>query len=245
MIIDSNNMIGTYKGHSLRTVDMLLDEMNSANVDYALVSCFPSKDENELVLSAIRSYPDRLSGMYSANPYAENSDGAYKEALKNGFTSLRLNPLAHGYRVNDITLLAPLLDVCAESGTPVWIYGTADVYCAPVLFQDLAEAFPEVPMVIGYMGFNYEASSAIRIAKEYANVYLDSTAAMKQNLIRAVSDAGAEKILFGSGTPVASYFELEINKINSVVEDSEGRECILWKNAARLFHIQVSCEETK
>lgn len=245
MMIDSNNMIGTYKGHRLRTVDMLLDEMNSANVDRAVVSCFPSKDENELVLSAIRSYPDRLSGMYAANPYVDHSHRAYKEALKNGFTSLRLNPLAHGYRVNDVTLLAPLLDVCAKSQTPVWIYGTADVYCSPILFQDLAEAFPEVPIIIGYMGYNYEASSAIRIAKEYANVYLDSTAAMKQNLIRAVSDAGPEKILFGSGTPAASYFELEMKKINSVVEDSEERECIFWKNAAKLFHIQASCEETK
>lgn len=245
MIIDSNNMIGTYPGHSFRTADMLLDEMDSANVDRALVSCFPSKDENELVLSAIRAYPDRLSGMYTANPYVENSHRAYKKALKDGFTALRLDPLAHGYRVNDISLLTPLLDVCAESEMPVWIYGTADVYCAPVLFQDLAEAFPSVPMIIGYMGFNYEASSAIRIAKEYANIYLDMAASMKQNLIRAVSDAGAEKILFGSGTPAASYFELEIKKIKSVVKDYGEQECIFWKNAARLFHIRSSCEGTK
>lgn len=243
MIVDIHNMIGAYRGHGIRTADMLIAEMEEGQVGHAVVSCFPARDENALVLSAVHAYPDRLSGMFSANPYVQDSAGAYKEALENGFCSLRLDPLVHGYQVNDIALLTPLMEVCAESGTPVWVYGTADVWCAPILFRELAEAFPSVPLIIGYMGFNYEASSAVRIAKEHANVYLDTTAAMKQNLIRAVQEAGAEKILLGSGTPAASYFGLEIGKIRSVVQSFREQELILSENAIRLFGIQVPGEE--
>ena len=167
----------------------------------------------------------------------KQAEASYRSAIEQGFCSLRLEPLAHGFSVDDLALLSPLMQVCAAFETPVWIYGTADVCCAPILFQDLAEAFPSVPVIIGYMGYNYEASSAISIAKRYANIYLDPTAAMKQNLMRAVNTAGPEKLLLGSGTPVASYFELEIEKIRLIESDPARQQLMLGGNAIRLFRL--------
>lgn len=237
MIIDINNMIGSRPSRSFRSADSLLAEMDAAGVDRAIVSCFPMQEENTVVLEAIRSHPDRLSGMFLINPHQKLAETSYRRALEQGFCGLRLEPLAHGFSVDDLELLSPLMQVCAALETPVWIYGTADVCCAPILFRDLAEAFPSVPIIIGYMGYNYEASSAIGIAKRCANVYLDPTAAMKQNLMRAVNTAGPEKLLLGSGTPVASYFELEIEKIRLIEPDPAKQRQMLGGNAIRLFRL--------
>lgn len=237
MIIDINNRIGTRPLRSFRSADLLLREMDAAGVDRAVISCFPTQDENAVVLEAIHAHPDRLSGMFLINPHQKQAEASYRRAIEQGFCSLRLEPLAHGFSVDDLALLSPLMQVCAAFETPVWIYGTADVCCAPILFQDLAEAFLSVPVIIGYMGYNYEASSAISIAKRYANIYLDPTAAMKQNLMRAVNTAGPEKLLLGSGTPVASYFELEIEKIRLIESDPARQQLMLGGNAIRLFRL--------
>lgn len=237
MIVDINNMIGTRKGYPVRTPEMLIEEMDAAGVDHAIVSCFSSNEENAMVLSAVQRYSDRLSGMYMANPYVERAAEEYQAAVEAGFCALRLDPLSHGYSAGNLPLLAPLLEICANYKTPVWIYSTADVYCTPILLQDIAETFPTVPVIIGYMGFNYEASSAVGMAQKYTNIYLDPTAAMNQNLKRAVNGAGAGKLMLGSGTPVASYFEIEIEKVRSVVSKETDLRRILGENAVELFRI--------
>ena len=55
--------------------------------------------------------------------------------------------------------------------------------------------------------------------------------------MRAVNTAGPEKLLLGSGTPVASYFELEIEKIRLIESDPARQQLMLGGNAIRLFRL--------
>ena len=237
MIVDVHNLIGCRRFMAERTPEALLAEMDDAAVDVAVVSSFPEAIDNSYVLGAIKRYPKRLAGMFAVNPYDSNGAGTLEKGLAQGFCALRLDPVRHGFAADNLELLSPLLSVCERFGAPVWLCCTADVYCSPILAAELAAAFPRVPLILGYMGFNYEAALSVQIAAKYPNVYLDPTAAMHQNLMRALRTAGPDKILLGSGTPEASYFPLEIQKLRDAVEDAGALALVLGKNAVRLFHI--------
>lgn len=238
MIIDINNYIGKRKYKPERTVSELLREMDEAGVDMAVVSSFTEIPDNDYVLHAVNRYPDRLTGMCVINPWKEDAVQELENAFRSkAFRALRLDPLRHGFNADNIPLLSPLLSVCARYSAPVWVYGTADVFSAPVLIKELAEAFPSVPVIIGMMGFNYDAGTAVSIAYRVPNIYLDQSGAMHQNLVRAKNAAGPAKILLGSGTPDISYFTLEIEKLKSIFTDPEDIDMVLGGNAAKLFNI--------
>ncbi len=237
MIIDINNSIGKRRVKGVRSPEDLLKEMKEASVDIAVVSCFSELIDNDYVESAVNKYPDRLIGLYTVNPWDTKAEDNLEAGLAKGFKGLRLDPIRHGFPVDYIELLSPLFKICEGYGVPVWIYGTADAFSSPILFKDIAETFPKVPVIIGYMGFNYEGSSAISMAKKYQNVYLDPTAAMNQKLMRALGSVGPSKLLLGSGTPDASYFHLEIEKFKSAINNKEALEMVLCDNARRLFNI--------
>lgn len=237
MIVDVHNLIGRRRFTAERTPEALLFEMDEALVDAAVVSCFPEAIDNSYVFDAVARYPQRLVGMFSANPNDPGAAAALEKGLMQGFRALRLDPVKHGFTADNLELLSPLLDVCERFGAPVWLCCTADVSCSPILAAELADAFPRVPLILGYMGFNYEAALSVQIAAKYPNVYLDPTAAMHQNLMRALRTAGPEKILLGSGTPEASYFPLEIQKLRDAVADEAALGLVLGGNAARLFRI--------
>ena len=238
MIVDVHNLIGRRRSQAERTPEALLSEMDDASVDVAVVSCFPEAIDNAYVLDAVGRYPDRLVGMFSANPNDPVAAESLEKEFSQGFRALRLDPVRHGFAADNLELLSPLLSVCERFDAPVWLCCTADVYCSPILAAELAAAFPNVPLILGYMGFNYEAALSVQIAAKYPNVYLDPTAAMHQNLMRALRTAGPEKILLGSGTPEASYFPLEIQKLRDAVPDEAALNLVLGGTAARLFHIR-------
>ena len=238
MIIDINNSIGRRRLREERSAESLIREMDEAKVDMAGVFCFSELNDNDYVLSAVNKYPDRLIGLITINPWDIDGDEKLKRGFDMGFKGLRLDPLRHGFPMDYLELLDPLFKICREEKAPVWAYGTADDYSSPIIFQEMAEAFPEVPLIIGYMGFSYESSSAVNVAKRYENVYLDMTGAMGQNLKRAINTAGADKVLLGSGTPEASYFKLEIEKVKALVTDEKECNKILGENSQRLFGIK-------
>jgi predicted TIM-barrel fold metal-dependent hydrolase len=238
MIIDCNNNIGRRRGKPDVPVRELLRSLDRAEIDMAAAFCFPELLDNDYIFEAMHSHPDRIIGLYTVNPWEEDAAEKLRRALDRGFRGLRLEPVRHGYPINQMEIMAPILDVCSEYKIPVWVYGAAEIFCASILFRDLALQFPEVPLIIGYMGFNYEASSACNMAAKYKNIYLDSAGCMSYNMVRALTQAGPHKVLMGTGTPEVGYHELEVLKIREAVKDDEAKRLVLGGNAERLFKIQ-------
>jgi predicted TIM-barrel fold metal-dependent hydrolase len=47
----------------------------------------------------------------------------------------------------------------------------------PVFFNAIADDFPDVNIIMGRMGLQYDNASAVVIAKNHSNIYLDTSAA--------------------------------------------------------------------
>lgn len=93
------------------------------------------------------------------------------------------------------------LDVIAELGVPVLYHQDRMAN-----FKTMAESYPTIPFIVAHLGsYNFRWNDhleAIGLARQYPNVYLDSsTVAFWQILEMAVKEAGPGKLIFGSDGP--------------------------------------------
>lgn len=240
MIIDVSNTIGKHRFKpEVHWQDLLL-AMDESEVDIAVVHAYAESQDNEFVEQAFTTHPKRFLGLFSVNPWEDGSTREFESALTNrGFSGLFMDPLRHGYMLCETKVFYPLLEVCATYNVPVWCYGAGEVFSAPVFFADIAQAFPTVKIIMGRMGLQYDNASAVQVAKNHPNIYLETSASMDFNTHRAIKVAGIDKVLLGTGTPEANYFPLEIAKVrNAACNYPEGEEKVLWKNAAHVFGLK-------
>ena len=57
MIIDVSNIIGKHKFREEITAEMLLEQMDEAGIDKAVISCYAESLDNESVERALEKYP--------------------------------------------------------------------------------------------------------------------------------------------------------------------------------------------
>ena len=93
------------------------------------------------------------------------------------------------------------LEVIAGLGVPV-LYHSGKV----AIFKSLAESYPKVPFIAAHLGsYNFlwnEHVEAISLARQYPNIYLDSSCVgFWQIFEMAVKEAGPGKLIFGSDGP--------------------------------------------
>lgn len=240
MIIDVSNTVGKHRFKPEIKAESLLPQMDAAGVDMTVINCYAESLDNASVEEACRLHPDRFIGLYTVNPWREDAPAELEDALKNrGFRGLYMNPLRHGYILCEHQVFYPLLDVCKKYGVPVWCYGAAEVFSSPVFFGCIAEDYPDVNIIMGRMGLQYDNASAVAVAKSHKNIYLETSSSMDFNAHRAIKTAGAAQVLLGTGTPEAGYYPLEIEKVRNAAKDFPGaEELVLGANAARLFGVK-------
>lgn len=240
MIIDVSNTLGRHRFKPEIKAEDLLAEMDKNHIDMAVVHCYPECLDNESIYRAITDFPNRFTGLYTVNPWAADSGRELCAALEErGFGGLYMDPVRHGYMLCEREVYYPLLDICRKYQVPVWCYGAAEVFSNPVFFEQMAEDYPGVNIIMGRMGLQYDNASAVEVAKRHSNIYLETSSSMDFNTLRAMKTAGISQVLLGTGTPEGGYFELELAKVKKAAAGfPDGEEMVLWKNASRIFRIR-------
>ncbi len=238
-IIDVTNTIGKHKYKDEITIESLIRQMDRSNVDIAVIHCYPEYEDNESIEQAIKRYPNRIIGMYVVNPWKEKAEELLEKAFKEkGFKGLYLDPLRQGFSYTETKLFYPLLEICSRYDYPVWCFASSDINCNQILIDKIYNYFPNLKIILGRMGLQYDNSSAVEVARSHKNVYLETSTSMDFNVFRAVKRAGDDKVLMGTGTPDISYFELEIAKIRDIIESEESIIKVLGENAKNVFKVK-------
>jgi len=249
MIIDVHNHVGKPdRGLEVwQTPEKLIAEMDNAGIDKAIIFGFPEysyniPDNNDYIFESVKKYPNRLIGFSYINPW--HREHALKElercVIKLGFKGLKLHPAIHHFPLNAHSLTDSIFEKCSKFKIPIISHGQGDCHnCTPAQFGDMAETFPDVPLIMAHMGFWQNTEDAINKAKKYANLYLDTTMINNVETIRKTVDiVGAEKLLFGTDTPGPSM-QVEVMKIKVAVSDQKKRELIFGGNIARILKIKA------
>lgn len=233
MIFDLHSHIGPRKG-ILYTGEDILAEMDQAGVDRACVFTQVEEIDNDYTASQVRAHPDRLTGFCMVNPW----DPAAEEEMRRcyaelGMRGVKFHPVRQGVALDRHGVLDPFMDLCAQFKCIAFFHGASEGFNSPAKFEEMARAYPEVPIVIGHSGTPWGLDEAIDAGRRCSNLYYATSLAAKHHLRRVVDQLGPERVLLATDAPF-NQFRLEIAKVRSVI-DPELSHLILGDNLRRLL----------
>ncbi|MCJ7573967.1 amidohydrolase family protein [Candidatus Bathyarchaeota archaeon] len=251
VIIDGHtHFAGPGRGFPPNTVGDLLSVMDRNGID-AFVTCAPfssigedrTYDEvNGFIAESMKAAPDRIIGFIRVNPHLQ--DHALRSIRvgveEQGFRGVKFHPRNEAFAINSEELSFPLADLAAKLRVPILIHtGDPDTYgfAEPTLVGDLADAFPDLTLIIGHMGKRL-FEDAILVARWFENIVLETSFRNPRDIARAVKCVGAERIVYGSDMPFGVP-EIEMMKVRICDITAEEKEMVLGANMARILDLEV------
>lgn len=152
---------------------------------------------------------------------------------------IKIHPEEHVYPIAEYG--RAIFEAAARLRTVILTH-SGELNSLPADFVPFANDFPEVTLILAHLGNSGAAgSSELQVraiqASRHGNVYVDTSSAQSllPGLIEwAASEVGAERILFGTDTPI--YFApSQRARIDHADLTDEQKRMILWDNARRIL----------
>jgi len=243
-IIDSHVHLGKHFGKNpvyFLDIEKLIKNMDRVGIEKSIV--FPlflqnPETDNEYINNCAKKYPDRIVPFLCIKLWEDNQLNVIRKYVEEyKFLGIKLHPTLQGFAMDDIKLLVKLFEYCKNKGLLVTAHGAGDSpFNMPYQFEEIANAFPEVNIIMAHSGFMWACNQAIKVAKRNKNIYLDMTATGSNTVREAIEEIGAEKIVMGSDYPFTDV-EVEIIKIDLAVSDRSKKRLILGENILNLLKI--------
>lgn len=237
MIIDAHSHLGFRYDLGMDDVE-LLRRMDRAGVDMAVCFSQPVVWNNDYVLEKAKEHPDRIIPFAGINPWRGTARDDLRRCLDRGARGLKLHPVRDSYSLAEKRLVDPLFEVCAERKVPILCHGLDEWSNTPWQFNEMAQRFPEVTLIMAHGGHNWLREDAIEVVKRNPNLYVESSIMYSGYVRRYVEEVSPERVLMGTDSPV-EVFEVEMKKIEMAVEDKGHRALVMGGNIARILGLKV------
>jgi predicted TIM-barrel fold metal-dependent hydrolase len=231
----------------------VLEMLEEYQIDRAVVfpdisglSGAPAKvaEANEFVAGAVTAFPEKLVGFATANP-AHGGEGLeeLKRAVNElGLSGLKLHPAPQGFAISNRTQVDPFFEMASRLGVPVVIHAGRShagiAYVTLNLFEvkTLADAFPQVTIILAHMGWGGRDCIGIDVlAAECPNVWFDTSGVNDEKLIRqVVKQAGADRVMYGSDFP-RLHPRVEMLKVEMAGLGEEDEKKVMGVTAMKLL----------
>src|SRR5579885_2098462 len=241
----------------LASAEDLISEMDNSGVDVAVTFSFGWTDPglieetNSYVIEAMQRYAGRIYGMAVLQPTAgARAVHELERCAKAGMIGLgELMPHGQGYRLSDISLLIPLMEIVRYYDLPVLSHCSEPVgHSYPgkgdVSLQDVVTfltAFPDVRFIAAHWGGGLPFYTLMpEVQQACSLVWYDTAAtvflyrpAIFPTVARLV---GAERILFASDYGLLRQRRV-IEHIQQAGLDAEAVRLVLGANARQLLNL--------
>lgn len=213
----------------------IIGMMDDAGVDKAIVltTWMASRKSNDITHNACRKYPERFIPFGHVRPI----DLDWEEELHRigrdlGWKGLKLHQGEFPLPIDEP--LWPVVRTAEAAGFRVIIFH-CEIYRVA---ERISREFPQLTFIFPHLGcFRNRAllPDYCKLARERANVYLDTSALQQEEMIgEAVKLAGAEKLTWGSDgcvhRPVVEIAKIRVQKLPKHEED-----LILGGNISRVL----------
>jgi len=193
---------------------------------------------NRLAVEAVRRYPDRLRAYCSVNPNYPEQLQADLEAFEDHadvYVGFKFLSDYHGKPLSD------------EAYRPAWEYADerallvlahtwgGSAMDGPDVVREVAARYPRVRLLLGH-SCHGEWEEAVRLARDFSNLYLELTAVFDDRgaLELLARGAGSDRMLFGTDLPWSDPHPA-IGALLSAEIDDEDRHNICHRNAEKLL----------
>lgn len=241
---------------SMANAEELSAEMEAAGVDISVAFSFGWSDPgliregNAYVLDAMRRYPGRIYGLAVLQP-AAGQQAVYEleRCAQAGMSGVgELMPHGQGYKLSDIDLLRPIMEVVERYNLLVLSHcsepighlypGKGDVTLLDI--TTFLTAFPTVRFIAAHWGGGLPFYTLMPEIQRLTagRVWYDTAATLylyRSEIFATVTDlVGAEYILFGSDYGLLRQRRV-IEHIKRAGLDEQAQQLILGENARRLL----------
>lgn len=225
----------------LRTMDRLGIRRTAISACSAIFAGDPAAG-NDATAEAVRRYPDRLIGYVRVN--GNYPDGAVAE-LERGFdrlglTHVKLHPGTDQYPI-DGAGYADVWPFANERGAVVLIHTWGEQSRAPArACAKIAERHPNLKILLGHAGGPDGVDEACRVARDVANVFVDTVLSMRRlgRIEYMVEHAGVENVLYGSDVTFL-HAAPAVGQVAYARLSQSDKSAILGLNARRLFGLDA------
>jgi uncharacterized protein len=213
-----------------------------------------AKITNEEIAELAHQHSDVAIPFASINPHrgAEGVRLAKKLINEYGVKGFKFHPSVQGFFPND-RMAYPLYEAIAEAKLPALFHsgqtgvgagtrgggGIRLKYSHPMLLDDVAVDFPDLPIVIAHPSFPWQ-EEALSVATHKPQVYIDlsgwSPKYFPPILVQYANTLLKDKVLFGSDYPVLSP-EKWMEEFAKLPIKPEVKQKIFKENAARLLKL--------
>jgi uncharacterized protein len=239
----------------MASAEDLVAEMDASGVHASVAFSFGWTDHglieetNSYVIDAMRRYPTRIYGMAVLQPTAgRRAVHELERCAQSGMIGLgELMPHGQGYKLSDIHLLTPIIEVvrhyrllvlshCSEPVGHIYS-GKGDVTLHDIV--TFLTAFPDIRFIAAHWGGGLPFYTLMpEIQRITANVWYDTAATIylyQQHIFPVVASlVGAGRILFASDYGLLRQQRV-IDHIRQSGLSTEALEMILGGNAQRLL----------
>jgi predicted TIM-barrel fold metal-dependent hydrolase len=214
----------------------------------------PRKITNEEVAELANKHSDVAIPFASVDPHREDAaDIARRLIREHKVKGFKFHPSVQEFFPND-RLAYPLYEVIAEAKLPALFHtgqtgvgagargggGIRLKYSNPMLLDDVAADFPDMPIVLAHPSFPWQ-EEALSVATHKPQVYIDlsgwSPKYFPPILVQYANTLLKDKILFGSDYPAIAP-EKWMEEFDKLPIKPEVRPLILKQNAIRLLGLK-------
>lgn len=199
-------------------LEEMVAEMQAAGIAHALCSAGPLVP-NELVIDAVRRYPDLFTGVGSVNPWSPNGVMPAVHELRvlveeHDFKGLKLEPFIWDKLPTEAQWY-PLYAACVELNITLQIQvgGTGPATYPsetgrPIYVDRVAIDFPELRIVAGHIGWPW-TDEMISVAVKHPNVWIDTSAHLPKyfppSFVHFLHSYGQDKCIWASDWPILEF----------------------------------------
>jgi hypothetical protein len=243
-----------------QTVPEMADYYRKLKIGFVVFTVDSSVEKriitNEEIAELAHKHSDVAIPFASINPHrgAEGVREARRLIRDFGVKGFKFHPSVQGFYPND-PMAYPLYEAIAEAKLPALFHsgqtgvgagtrgggGIRLKYSQPMLLDDVAVDFPDMPLVIAHPSFPWQ-EEALSVATHKPQVYIDlsgwSPKYFPPILVQYANTLLKDKVLFGSDYPVMSP-ERWIADFEKLEIKPEVRPLIMKHNAARLLGLST------
>jgi predicted TIM-barrel fold metal-dependent hydrolase len=257
-IVDSHNHLSPdwKTRHGAQSPSDLIDKMDNAGIDIAIIfggwgnTIEDLRVCNDFIINCFNDRTDRFIPFMCLNPRFEEKaiEELYRCVNLGGFKGIKIHPDSMVFPANTSAML-PIMEKAEENDLVLGVHSSFGIYAHPALIGDLADDFPKVNVILQHMGGTTNIArelQSIKVAKQYPNLFLETSFSNPYPIKKAVEAVGANRILYGSdtggkGTEYESphyFLEIQLDAVRVLELPKEEEEMILGKNVLRLLGME-------
>lgn len=197
---------------------------------------------NDFIAAKAKAQPELLTGLGTLHPDMENPEAEVERIISLGLKGIKLHPDFQKFAVDSPEAMR--MYACLEGRLPV-LFHAGDFryqYSSPHRIAAVSDAFPDLQIIAAHFGGWSQWREAIEWIVPRKGIYVDTCSALysmeDKQAMQIIEMYGEDRILFGTDYPMWSYHG-EFERLKALPLSDETREKIYWKNAARLFKIEL------